>query len=206
MIVKMITNSGNVNLVEEKQSAKPKLIAALLAVIITAIGFVGYAYWKHRNQQLARAEAPKPVESTVPKGPPKAHISVDDALLKAGQTLIGGTVKNTSGEKLVGLTVGLELRRRKGKEVEHTLVPVEPAELDPEEEGRYLLKLPAQRYSSVRLVGLNTGPDSALLAYTTSQGQRRPPERLEPRIVIQQRPGKREGEFLNSPENPGRVP
>jgi len=200
----MITNS-NVNLVEEKQSVKPKVIAAVLAVTITAIGFVGYAYLKHRNQQLARAEEPKPVESNVPKGPPKAHISVDDALLKGGQTVIGGTVKNTSGEKLIGLTVGLELRPRRGKDVEHTLVPVEPKELNPEEEGRYLLKLPAQQYSSVRLIGLNTGPDSALLAYTTSQGQKRPPERLQPKVINQPRPG-RPGDFLNSPENPARVP
>ena len=200
----MITNS-NVNLVEEKQSVKPKVIAALLAVTITAIGFVGYAYLRHRNQQLARAEEPKPVESNLPKGPPKAHISVDDALLKGGQTVIGGTVKNTSGEKLIGLTVGLELRPRRGKDVQQTLVPVEPKELNPEEEGRYLLKLPAQQYSSVRLIGLNTGPDSALLAYTTSQGQKRPPERLQPRVIIQQRPGGA-GEFLNSPENPARVP
>ena len=168
----MITNS-NVNLVEEKQSVKPKVIAVLLAVIITATGFVGYAYLKHRNQQLlARAEQPKPIESNVPRGPPKAHISVDDALIKGGQNVIGGTVRNTSREKLIGLTVALELRPRKGKDVEHTLVRVEPGELDPEEEGRYLLKLPAQQYTSVRLIGLNTGPDSALLAYTTSQGQK----------------------------------
>ena len=85
-------------------------------------------------------------------------------------------MKNTSREKLIGLTVALELRPRKGKDVEHTLVRVEPGELDPEEEGRYLLKLPAQQYTSVRLIGLNTGPDSALLAYTTSQEQKRPPE------------------------------
>ena len=202
----MITNSGDINLIEEKQSIKPKLIAALVAVVITGIGFAGYAYLKHRNQQqLARAIEPKPVESNLPKGPPKAHISVDDALLKGGQTVIGGTVKNTSGEKLIGLTVGLELRPRRGKDVEHTLVPVEPKELNPEEEGRYLLKLPAQQYSSVRLIGLNTGPDSALLAYTTSQGQKRPPERLQPRVIIQQRPS-RPGDFLNSPENPARVP
>lgn len=201
----MITNSEN-DLANDKQSVKLKLIAGICAVLITALSFIGYAYLKHRNQQLARAQEPKPAESNLPKGPPKAHISVDDALLKAGQTLIGGTVKNTSGEKLTGLTVGLELRRRKGKNIEHTSVPVEPAELAPEEEGRYLLRLPAQQYSSVRLVALNTGPASELLAYTTSQGQKRPPEKLEPRIIIQPRSAPRGGDFLNSPENPARVP
>ena len=201
----MLTNSETHDLADDKSSVKLKLVAGLCALLITAAAFVGYAYLKHRNQQLARAQEPKPAETNLPKGPPKAHISVDDALLKAGQTLISGTVKNTSAEKLIGLTVGLELRRRKDKNIEHTLVPVEPTELDPEEEGRYLLKLPAQQYSSVRLVGLNAGPDSALLAYTTSQGQKRPPERLQPQIINQPRPG-RGGEFLNSPENPARVP
>ena len=38
---------------------------------------------------------------------------VDDALLQGGKTIIGGTVKNTSGEKLEGLAVELELKRRK---------------------------------------------------------------------------------------------
>ncbi len=142
----------------------------------------------------------------LPTGPPKAHIRVDEALLQAGKTVIGGTVKNTSGEKLIGLRVGLELRRRKDKNIEHTLVPVEPTELAPEEEGRYVLKLPAQQYSSVRLEGLKSGSDSALLAYTTSQGQKRPPERLEPKVVIVRRPGSRGGDFLNSPDNPARVP
>ncbi|MGI9167240.1 MAG: hypothetical protein ACR2G5_12830 [Pyrinomonadaceae bacterium] len=203
----MLTNSEQPNLDDARQSVRLKLIAGLCAILITAVGFVGYAYWKHRTQQLlARAEEPKLVSAKLPKGPPKAHIRVDDALLKAGQTVIGGTVKNTSGEKLTGLTVGLELRRRKGRDIENTLVPVEPTELAPDEEGRYVLKLPAQQYSSVRLVGLKAGPDSALLAYTTSQGEKRPPERHEPKVVIVPRPGSRGGDFLNSPDTPARVP
>ena len=203
----MLTNSEQSNLYDAKQSLQLRLIAALCAVLITAFGFVGYAYWKHRTQQLwARSEEPKQAPTNLPKGPPKAHIRVDDALLKAGQTVIGGTVKNTSGEKLIGLVVGLELRPRKDKDIEHTLVPVEPTDLAPDEEGRFVLKLPARQYSSVRLVGLKAGSDSALLAYTTSQGQRRPPEKLEPKVVIVPRPGSRGGDFLNSPENPARVP
>jgi len=203
----MLTNSEQSNLDDANQSIQLRLIAVLCAVLITASGFVGYSYWKHRTQQLlAHTDEPKLAPTNLPKGPPKAHIRVDDALLKAGQTVIGGTVKNTSGEKLIGLAVGLELRPRKGKNIEHTLVPVEPTELAPEEEGRYVLKLPAQQYSSVRLVGLKAGSDSALLVYTTSQGQRRPPERLEPKVVIVPRPGSRGGDFLNSPDTPARVP
>jgi len=203
----MLTNSEQFTLDDARPSVQLRLIAALCAVLITALGFVGYAYWKHRTKQmLASAEEPKLTPSNLPKGPAKAHIRMDDALLKAGQTIIGGTVKNTSGEKLIGLTVGLELRLRKAKDIEHALVAVEPAELAPDEEGRFVLKLPAQQYSSVRLVGLKAGSDSALLAYTTSQGQRRPPERLEPKVVIVPRPGSRGGDCLNSPDKPARVP
>ncbi len=37
---------------------------------------------------------------------------VDEALLQGGKTILGGTVKNTSTEKLDGLAVELELKRR----------------------------------------------------------------------------------------------
>lgn len=203
----MLTESDDFKVEGEKQSGRLRLLAALCAVIITAVGFVGYAYWKHRHKQmLARGEQTLQPVPNLPKGPPKAHILVDDALLKAGQTVIGGTVRNTSGEKLMGLTVGLELRRRKDKHIEQTTVAVEPAALEPEQEGRYLLKLPSQQYSSVRLVGLKAGSDATLLAFTTAQGQRRPAERLEPKVVIVPRQGAARGDFLNSPDKPARVP
>jgi hypothetical protein len=130
---------------------------------------------------------------------------VDEALLKGGQTIIGGTVKNTFNEKLSGLSVELVLRRRKDSTIEQISVPIEPAELEPAQEGYYSLKLPAQEYSAVRLVNLRSG-DSNLLAYTSSLGQKRPPERIEPKVVIVPRTGSRGGEFLNRPDNPARVP
>ncbi len=100
----------------------------------------------------------------------------------------------------------LELRGRKDGSLEQTSVTVEPHDLEPDREGRYVLKLPAQQYISVRLVGLKGGADSALLAYTISSGQKRPPERIEPKVVTVPRSGSRGGKFLNSPDNPARVP
>lgn len=195
-------------LIEEKRPAGRKLVAALCAVLVTAIVFAGYTYLRRRHAQqlLAIAVKPQQTSQNVPKGPAKAHILVDDALLKGGQTIIGGTVRNISAEKLSGLTVGLELRRRKDSSLEQTSVPVEPSDLEPTQEGRYVLKLPAQQYISVRLVALKGGSDSALLAYTTSSGQKRPLEKTEPKVVTVPRPGARGGEFLNSPDNPARVP
>ncbi len=195
-------------LIEEKKSTGRTLVAAACALLITAIVFAGYAYLRKRTaqQRLAEIAAQAPPTSDTPKGPAKAHILVDDALLKGGQTIIGGTVRNVSGEKLTGLTVALELRRRKDGSLEQTSAAVEPNELEPTQEGRYSLKLPASHYNSVRLTGLKAGKESALLVYTSASGQKRPPERLEPRIVIAPRSGSRGDGFLNSPDNPARVP
>lgn len=196
-------------LIEEKSSKGVRLVAALCAVLVTAILFAGYTYLRRRHAQQRLAEAAVQAQQTspnVPKGPAKAHILVDEALLKGGQTIIGGTVRNISTEKLSGLTVGLELRRRKDSSLEQTSAPVEPSELEPTQEGRYVLKLPAQQYISVRLLALKGGSDSALVAYTTSSGQKRPLEKTEPKVVTVPRPGARPGEFLNSPDNPARVP
>jgi hypothetical protein len=204
----MLSDSSHTELlVEEKSATGLKLLAVLCALAVTAIVFAGYTYLRKRTaQQRLAATAAEAPSAAVPKGPPKAHILVDEALLKGGQTIIGGTVKNISTEKLSGLTVELELRRRKDGSLEQTSAALDPNDLDPDQEGRYVLKLPAQQYLSVRLTGLKAGADSAQLAYTTASGQKRPPERIEPKVITVPRPGGRGGEFLNSPDNPARVP
>ncbi|MGI8897926.1 MAG: hypothetical protein ACR2IB_05975 [Pyrinomonadaceae bacterium] len=205
----MLRDSTHTELfIEEKRSIGRKLVAVVCALTVTAIVFAGYTYLRKRSaqQRLAALATQAPPTSDIPKGPAKGHILVDEALLKGGQTIIGGTVKNISPEKLSGLTVALELRRRKDGSLEQTSAAVEPRDLEPDQEGRYSLKLPAQQYISVRLVGLKGGADPTLLAYTTASGQKRPPERLEPKVVIVPRSGSRGGEFLNSPDKPARVP
>lgn len=205
----MLTDSTHTELlIEEKRSTGRKLVAVVCALTVTAIVFAGYTYLRKRSaqQRLAATAAQAPPTSDIPKGPAKAHILVDEALLKGGQTIIGGTVKNISAEKLSGLTVALELRRRKDGSLEQTSAAVEPRDLEPDQEGRYFLKLPAQQYISVRLMGLKGGADSVLLAYTTASGQKRPPQRIEPKVVTVPRSGSQRGGFLNSPDNPARVP
>jgi hypothetical protein len=205
----MLTDSTHTELlIQEKGSTGRKLVAVVCALTVTAIVFGGFTYLRRRNaqQRLAATAAKAPPTSDTPKGPAKAHILLDDALLKRGQTIIGGTVKNISAEKLGGLVVALELRRRKDGSLEQTSAAVEPSDLEPDQEGRYMLKLPSQQYISVRLVGLKAGADSALLSYTTASGQKRPPERTEPKVVVVPRSGSKGGEFLNSPDNPARVP
>ncbi len=204
----MLTDSVDSELLqEEKASWGRKLIAGLLALGFTAALLFGYLYFRNRHlkQNLSESQ-PGTASTNAPKGPVRAHILMDEALLKGGQTIIGGSVKNTSQETLSGLVVELELKRRTGGTLERTTVPLTPGQLEPNQEGRYTLKLPAQQFSAVKLVNLTSEPNATKLGYTTGVGQKRPLEKIEPKVVVVPRPPSKGGEFLNSPDNPARVP
>ena len=190
----------------EQESNKRKLLAVVCAVAVTAVLLVGYGYIrKYHAQKVLTNNTPPPVVETGPKGPALAHVVIDEPSLSKGMTTIGGVVKNISKQELTNLSVVIELRRRKDGGLEETVLPVTPTQLQPEQEGSYSVTMPAQNVASIRLVGVKADPQSALIAYSSSQGKKRTPERLEPRTVVVKRSGK-PGEFLNSPDNPGRVP
>jgi hypothetical protein len=194
-------------LAEQKDSARRKILGIVCAVAITALLLVGYAYIRKRHIKQTLANDANAVTATDsgPKGPPLANVAMDDPLLEKGTTIIGGTVTNISQQDLNSLTLKVELRRRKDGGIEQTSIPVDPANLKPQQQGVYLLRVPAQSYGSIRLVGLGADPASTLIAYSSSPGKKRSPERLQPTIVVT-RPGSHNGEFINTPENPVRVP
>jgi hypothetical protein len=193
-------------LLEPKSSTGLKIIAAIAAIAVAALLLGGYFYFRqrHAEETIAKSNAAATAE---PRKPPKAMILVDDPTIGGGKTTLAGTVKNTSSENLTGLQVELELRSRKGAGAEKRLIKLTPEDLQPEQEGRYSLQLQAQDYSSARLVALRSGTDMAAVPYTTGHGQKRQPERLDSKTITIDKPppGKRD-EFLNSPDNPARVP
>ncbi len=199
----MIESHQDELFVEPKSSAGTKFLAGLAALLVTALVLAGYTLLRKRH---AGTLVSSQTASITEAKSPKALIIIDEALLQGGKTIIGGIVRNTSSEKLEGLAVELELRRRKDATIETRAVPLAPANLESQQEGRYLLELKAQDYSSARLVGLKAGPKALPLPYATAQGQKRPLERLEPKTIIVGRPSGKGGEFLNSPDNPARVP
>jgi hypothetical protein len=204
----MIDSHQDELFVEQKRSNAPAVLGGIAALVITALVFSGYALLRKRHAQsspsLVLFSQPPTAE---PRKPPKALIMVDDALLQGDKTTIGGTVRNTSTEKLDGLSVELELKRRKDGVAERQIVTLDPAHLEPEQEGRYSLQLKAQEYGSARLVALKAGPDLVPLPYATALGQKRPPERLESKTITVGKPSSsKRGEFLNSSDNPVRVP
>lgn len=190
----------------EQESNKRKLLAVVCAVAVTAVLLVGYGIIRRYYVQRALSEnTPPPVPETGPKGPPLAHVVIDEPSLTNGMTTIGGVVKNISRQELNNLAVVIELRRRKDGRLEESVLPVTPAQLQPEQEGSYSITMPAQSVASIRLAGLKTDSHADVIAYSSSQGKKRTPERLKPEVVVVKRSGK-PGEFINSPDNPGRIP
>lgn len=191
---------------QEHDSNRRLLLGIVCAVAVTALLVAGYAYIRRSHTQRILAEiTPPSVANSGPKGPPLAHVVIDEPTIEKGFTVIGGVVKNTSDHQLSSVSVVIELRRRKDGGIEEQALTVTPEVLQPNEEGVYSMKAHAQDFASIRLAGLKADPQSRDIVYTSAQGKKRPPERLEPRTVIVKRPG-RPGEFINTPDTPGRVP
>ena len=190
---------------QQHDSTKRKLLAVVCAVAITAILLVGYTYFRKYHAQRLLENATPPVAETPHKGPALAHVVIDEPTLEKDMTTVGGVVKNISKQPLSGVSVTLELKRRKDGKSEQTVLDVTPGELQPQQEGSYAAKVAIDDFASVRLVGVQADPQSTTIVYTASQGKKRPPERLQPQVILSKRSGK-PGEFLNTPDNPGRVP
>jgi|SRR5690349_19801735 len=189
---------------QAKESSKRKLLAVICAVAITAVLLAGYAAVRKYHALRVARETP-PVTEPAPKGPALAHVLVDEPTIEKGMTTVGGVVKNISNQQLSAVSVKLEFRRRKDGKTEETVLPVTPAHLQPQEEGAYGAKFPVDDFASVRLAGVHAGPQSTLIVYSSSQGKKRAPERLQPQTIVVKRAGK-PGEFINTPDNPGRIP
>lgn len=201
----MIESQQEELFIEPKSTLLPKLLAAGAALLITALVFAGYTLLRKRHAQESGSLASSSQPAAEPRQPPKALVMVDEPILQGNKTIISGTVKNTSKEKLEGLSVELELKRRQGGAAETQLVALQPAQLEPEQEARYSVELKAQDYSLTRLIGLKS--NQAAVAYTAAPGQKRPAERLEPKtVIVKKRSSGKPDEFLNTADNPARVP
>ena len=196
---------------EARRSPLTLIIALICALAITAGLFAGYMFLRRRHAENERAQqqAQAPSEAK-PTGPPLLQVYQDDAMLKGGQATISGTVVNISTETIKDLTVELELRRRKNATTEIRSVPLNPSDLTPEQQGRYVLTVLTRDYSNTRLVRIKSSTRSTDIVFKTAPGAQRPPE-LPPqtnRTIIVPKPSPRKGEeeFINTPDNPARVP
>jgi hypothetical protein len=182
-----------------------KLIALVIALTFTLSLLIVYAilYQRHERelaaQQKAKAEAQAALKPT-PTPTPDAQIFQDEAFLKGSQAVLGGRVRNISNHRMENLSLALELTSRDGSRKERRVVPVSPADLSPNEEGRYTLIVPSRQWANAELVSLRSG--SGDIAFRGEMGALRPLEQpsARPGSPPPVRSTVREGDIINTPE------
>ena len=189
---------------EEKRHGRRLLVGILCALLLTGAIFSGYLFLRKRHErQLAAAAATTRTKALAPR----VEVFVDDPTMDGKKTMLGGTLHNISGEALRNLSVELELRQRKGGRLETRTLAPEPTELAPDAKARYTVELQVSDYSSARLVRIVGGDNRAEVPFKALPGTPRPPmEAPGAKTVIVNRPARRGEEFINTPNNPVRVP
>jgi len=189
-----------------QKSLAAKVWPALLALLLT-VGLVGgYFYLRGRNeralaQQRAAAEKAKAV------APPVAQVFQDEVRLAGGRAVAGGTVRNISGERLEGLSVEIELKRRTGDGKEVRQVAVEPRDLPPGQEGKYSLQIEPKAWAGVSVARLTSEARGGEIPFKPEMGERRPAEgRPSPKVIVEPRPRQKGDDFINTPDTPIRIP
>lgn len=198
-------------LTDLEQGRRPTaIIVAVACLLIAAIAFAGYfIFFRQTAQPLPGQE--QRAENAPANLATEANIFEDEPLLRDSKAIVGGKVRNISRESLNDLSLEIELKRRSDGSTETRTIPVEPNDLAPGAEGKYSLTLTRQEFSGIQVKHLKSASRPAYIAFKTSPGARRPKEPpFEPptRTVTIERPSPRSTgeEFINTPDNPTRVP
>jgi len=175
---------------EERRHTQRLLVGMLCALLLTGSIFGGYMYLRKRHErQIAAA------------------VALDEATINGKKTLLSGTIHNISNESLRNLAVELQLRRRTGGGVETRTVTPEATDLAPDGNTRYSLELLAADYLSATFSHVLAGDNGAQVAFKAFPGAARPPmEPPAPKTITVSRPAPKGEEFINGPDNPGKVP
>ncbi len=193
---------------EIKRDRSPiiKIVSVILAVAVTASLLVGFLIWRKRHEESVGIQPQPQAKQAKAALPAKVQIYIDEAVRKGPEAIIGGTIHNISGENLTNLSVEIELSHRRDAGTEVRALEVEPKELAPDQKGRYTLTLTGE-YRSFKLLRIKS--DSDVIGFKAAQGAQRPAERApEIRNTIVERPSppKKGEEFINTPDDPARIP
>jgi hypothetical protein len=187
----------------DRRSFINKTLGFVCALILTGGVIFGYFYlrWRHEGQSpqnQTNKEQVKPAPS------PLANILVDEPIPKGSQSLLGGTIVNTSQQNFKSLSVELELTRRNSGAVEKKTIAIEPNELAPGQSGRYSLTITSNEFKQVKVKKLS-GDGNAEIPFKQEHGAKRPLEKPSPpkvKVVVV-KPERKSGEdFINTPDNP----
>jgi len=193
---------------EPTSSKWVKIGAVVCSLAVAVVLIIGYRFLRARHLERVHS-AQKTDSSTKVVAPPEVQIFEDEARLKGSEAIITGTIRNISENRLDDLSLEVELKRRAAQVTERRKIKVEPAVLDPGEEGRYSLSLQSSEWSGARVVSLSSAQRAETIAFKSSVGARRQAERLpqgNQKVVVGPRPRPKGEEFLNTPDNPIRIP
>jgi hypothetical protein len=140
---------------------------------------------------------------------PEANIFVDEPMLAKPYAIIGGSVENVGTQRLESLSVVIELRSRSDGSVERREVALAPLDLEPGKLGKFSLKVLSEEWGSSRVVMLRSAARPQEVAFKSLPGAKRPPERVKGNVVIVKTPTRKspaDGEFINTPDTPFKVP
>jgi hypothetical protein len=188
---------------EEKRHTRRLLVGIFCAVLLTAVVLGGYLWLRKRHErQLAAVVA---VENQ--RKVPKVEVLVDDTTVEGKKAFLGGTLHNISNETMRGIAVELQLRRRVGGGTETRTVVPALSDLAPDARTRYVLEIPSQDYISSTLLRVVAGENRAAVPFKALPGAARPPlETPASKTMTVNRPKPRGDEFINTPNNPAKVP
>lgn len=191
-----------------RTSVNLKLWPALLLTAVSAFSACRDSGTASRPQPSQQQKGAESKQTAQQQQAPQVQIFADEAMLRKPYAVLGGTVRNVGAEKLGGLVIELELRRRADGSVERREVPLQPSDLGPGEEAKYSLKVLSDEFGSTRVGRLRSGVQE--LAHQVLPGAKRPPERTpEGKEIIVKAPRKPGGageEFINTPDTAISVP
>ncbi len=194
---------------EQPRSPLFFIISIVCAFALTAALLTGYWFLRQRHAERSRIQTQTQSAESPPPLPPSAQIIENDAMLKGSQAIVSGQVLNISSDTLSDLSIEFELKRRKDGTLETREVIIEPKKIEPQQQGKYSLTLPRD-FSSAQIKRLMGGSGSTNLVFKTAQGLQRPPEpppQTVKTIIVKRPATKNNGdEFINTPENPAKVP
>ena len=115
---------------------------------------------------------------------------------------------NISNETLQNIAVELQLRRRVGSGMDTRVVAPETTDLAPGAQAHYSIQVATDDYISATFSRVVGGSDRAAVPFKALPGNPRPPMDAPPsKTIVVEKPRTGKGdEFINTPNNPGRVP
>jgi hypothetical protein len=176
-------------------------VACAMAVTGALLGGYFVLHQHHIRQAQAARLAAENAKKVVPA---EAQVFENEARLQGDNALIGGVVRNISNARLDDLIIEIQLIPRAGENLKVQQVRLEPASLNPGQEGRYSLSIPSHQWSATRLVRVLSTARNAEIAFKSQVGERRPLEQPAQgaKVVVVTKPKGKDGGFLNTPDNP----